>query len=91
MTRHTDNISTVVWFHARNGQSTGEARQVFAALAQMQPKVFGPTETWRSSRPGDTTTFLYKVDGDVRQAVQERLAELTTLPVEIDIVEPYEP
>lgn len=90
MTNDTE-VSTVVWFHAQNGVSTDEARQVFAALAKMQPKVFGPKESWRSSNPGDTTTFFYRFDGDVRHAVEERLAELTTLDVEIDLVEPYEP
>ena len=74
---------TQVWIHALSGISDDEARRVLGGLREGP---FGPVEVWRSDAPGAPLTLFLSFDGDVRQSMQERLAQLTSLPFAVDVM-----
>ena len=74
---------TLIWIHAQNGISDEEARRV---LGELREGPFGPVETWRSDAHGEPCTLFISLEGDVKQEVEERLAELSTLPFTVDVM-----
>jgi len=74
---------TLVWIHAQNGISDDEARHV---LGELSGKPFGPVEVWRSDEHGEPRTVFVSLEGDVRLAVEERLAGLSELPFTVDVM-----
>ena len=74
---------THVWIHAQNGISDDEARRV---LTELREKPFGPVELWRSEAPGDSRTLFLSFDGDVKQPVEQRLAEMTSLHFNVEVM-----